>query len=75
MGRIYGDLDDRQTEYQSNMIKVEGKIINHLVIILIDSGASHYYLDPKIMDRLHLEKKNLGKYVGVTSHTPRIYFS
>jgi hypothetical protein len=43
------------------MIEVEGKIINHIVSILIDSGATHCYIDPKIVDRLHLEKSKLGK--------------
>jgi predicted aspartyl protease len=43
------------------MIEVEGKIVNQLVSILIDSGASHCYIDPKIVDRLHLEKSKLGK--------------
>jgi predicted aspartyl protease len=43
------------------MIEVEGKIINHPVSILIDSGASHCYIDPKIVDRLHLEKSKLEK--------------
>jgi hypothetical protein len=61
MGRIYESLDDRQEEYQSNMIDVEGKIINQPVAIFIDSGASHCYMDPKIVDRLHLEKSKLGK--------------
>jgi hypothetical protein len=61
MGRIYVALNDRQVEYRSNMINVEGKIINHHVSILIDSGASHFYIDPKIVDRLHLEKSKLGK--------------
>ena len=61
MGRIYATLNDRQAEYQSNMIKVEGKIINQPVAILIDSGASHCYIDPNIVDRLHLEKSKLGK--------------
>jgi hypothetical protein len=37
MGRIYASIDDRQTEYQSNMIEVEGKIINQPIAILIDS--------------------------------------
>jgi hypothetical protein len=41
MGRIYATLNDRQAEYQSNMIEVEGKIMNQLVAILIDSRASH----------------------------------
>jgi predicted aspartyl protease len=61
MGRIYAALNDRQAEYQSNMIEVEGKIINQLVSILIDSGATHCYIDPKIVDRLHLEKSKLGQ--------------
>ena len=43
------------------MIEVEGKIINHNVSILIDSGASHCYIDPEIVDRLHLEKSKLEK--------------
>jgi hypothetical protein len=40
---------------------VEGKIINHLVSILVDQGESHCYIDPKIVDILHLEKSNLEK--------------
>jgi hypothetical protein len=61
MGRNYASLDDRQVEYQSNMIEAEGKIINLPVAILIDSGACHFYIDTKIVDRLHLEKSKLGK--------------
>jgi predicted aspartyl protease len=36
-------------------------VINQLVAILIDSGASNCYIDPKIVDRLHLEKSKHGK--------------
>jgi hypothetical protein len=43
------------------MIEVEGKIINQPIAILIDSGASHCYIDPKIVDRFNLEKSKLGK--------------
>ena len=43
------------------MIEVEGKIINHHVTIFIDSRESHCYIDPKIVDRLHLEKSKIGK--------------
>jgi hypothetical protein len=57
MGRIYASLDARQEEYQSNMVEVEGNIVNHLVSILIDSGARHCYNDPKIMDRSIVKKK------------------
>ena len=43
------------------MIEVEGKIINKPVAILIDLGEIHCYIDPNIVDRLHLEKSELGK--------------
>jgi hypothetical protein len=58
---IYADLEDRQEEYQSNMIEEEGKIINHHVVILINSRASHCYIDPKIVERLHLDTSKLEK--------------
>jgi hypothetical protein len=61
MGNIYTALHDRQAEYQSNMIEVEGKIINQPIDILIDSREIHCYIDSKIVDRLHLEKSKLGK--------------
>jgi hypothetical protein len=61
VGRIYASLDDQQAKYESNMIEVESKIINHYVVILIDSGESHCCIDPKIVDRLHLEKTKLEK--------------
>jgi hypothetical protein len=56
------------------MIEVEGKIINHHVAILIDSGASCSYIDPKIVDRFHLEKSNLEKscLVQLTTGTKRL---
>jgi hypothetical protein len=41
MGIIYASLTDQHAEYQSNMIEVEGNIMNHLVSILIDLGESH----------------------------------
>ena len=43
------------------MIEVEGKIINQAVVILIYFGESHCYIDPKIVDRLHLDKRKRGK--------------
>jgi hypothetical protein len=73
IGRIYVALYDRQVEYQSNMIGVEGKIINQPVAILIDLGEIHCYIDPKIVDRLHLEKIKLDKssLVQLTNGTKR----
>jgi hypothetical protein len=43
------------------MIEVEGKIINRHVDILIYSREIHFYIDPKIANRLHLEKSKLEK--------------
>jgi hypothetical protein len=44
--RIYAALENKQLEFQSHMIEVEGMINNHAFTILIDSGASHSYIDP-----------------------------
>jgi hypothetical protein len=59
--RIYATLDNKQDEFQSHMIEVEGKINNQTIVILIDSGASHSYIDPKMVERLHLPRSKHGK--------------
>jgi hypothetical protein len=57
--RIYTVLDNKQTEFQLHMIEVEGIINDQPIAILIDSGASHSYLDPKMVERFPGSK--LGK--------------
>jgi hypothetical protein len=42
-------LDNKQAEFQSHMIEVEGMINNQPLVILIDSGASHNYVDPRVV--------------------------
>jgi hypothetical protein len=37
--RIYAGLDNRQEDYQSHMIEVEGKIDNHPIAILTDYNS------------------------------------
>jgi hypothetical protein len=61
MPRIYASLDNKQVEFQSHMIEVEGKINDQPISILIDSGASHSYIDPKLVERFHLTRSKLGK--------------
>jgi hypothetical protein len=56
MPRIYAALDNRQAYYQSHMIEVEGKIDNQPIAILIDSRASHSYIDPNLVERFKLKK-------------------
>jgi hypothetical protein len=54
--RIYAALANRQADYQSHMIEVKGKIYNHPIDILIDSGASHIYIDPNLVEIFKLNK-------------------
>jgi hypothetical protein len=44
------------------MIEVEGMINNQTIAILIDSGASHSYIDPKIVEIFHLPRSKHEKY-------------
>jgi hypothetical protein len=59
--RIYAALDNKQAEYQSHMIEVEGMINNQTISILIDSGSSYSYIDPKMVESLHLPRSKHGK--------------
>jgi hypothetical protein len=54
MPRIYVALDKKQAEFQAHMMEVEGMINNQPFIILIDSGTSHSYIDPRVVESLHL---------------------
>jgi hypothetical protein len=59
--KIYAALDNKQVEFQSHMIEVEGKTNNQPISILIDSRDSHSYLDPKTVERFQLSRRKLGK--------------
>jgi hypothetical protein len=54
MPRIYVALDNKQYDYQSPIIEVEGKIDNQPIAILIDYGASHSYINANIIEIFHL---------------------
>jgi hypothetical protein len=41
VARIYASMDNKQVEFQSHVIEVEGMIYNHAFCILIDSRDSH----------------------------------
>jgi len=43
------------------MIEVEGMINNQTITILIDSGASHSYIDPKMVESFQLPRNKHGK--------------
>jgi hypothetical protein len=58
---IYASLDKNKAKFQSHMIEVEGKINSQPIVILIDSGASHSYLDPKMVEIFLLPRRKIGK--------------
>jgi hypothetical protein len=60
--RIYVALDNKQAGYQSHMIEVEGMINNQPFTILIDSGAIHSYIDPRVLESFQLSRSKHGKY-------------
>jgi hypothetical protein len=62
MSRIYVALDNKQEEFQSHMIEVEGMINNRPLIILIDSGTSHSYVDPRVVENLCLSRSKHEKF-------------
>jgi hypothetical protein len=43
------------------MIEVEGMINNHAFTILIYSGASHSYIDPRVVENFQLSRRKYGK--------------
>jgi hypothetical protein len=59
MPRIYASLDNKQNEYHSHMIEVEGMINNHAFTILIDSGSSHSYIDPRVVESFQFLESNM----------------
>jgi hypothetical protein len=61
MPRIYAALDNRQEDYKSHMIEVEGKLDNQPTAILIDFGINHSYIDPKLIEIVKLKKSKHGK--------------
>jgi hypothetical protein len=61
MPRIYAALDNKKDEFQSHMIEVEGMINNPPFTILIDSGASHSYVDPRVVGSFHLSRSKHEK--------------
>jgi hypothetical protein len=61
MPRIYAALDNKQDEFQSHMTEVEGMINNQPFIILIDSGASHSYVYPRVVEIFHLSRSKHEK--------------
>jgi hypothetical protein len=61
MERIYAALDNKKAKFQVHMIEVEDMINNQPFIILIDSRDRHSYIDPRVVDCLHLSRNKHEK--------------
>jgi predicted aspartyl protease len=59
--RFYAAFYNKQADFHFHMVKVEGKINNQPIAILIDSGSSHSYLDPKMGETFQFPRNKLGK--------------
>jgi hypothetical protein len=62
MPRIYVALENRRADYQSHMIEIEGKIDNQSIVIFINSGANHSYIDPKKVENFKKKKCKFEKF-------------
>ena len=54
MPRINAALENRQVEYQTSMVEIEGMINQTPVTVLIDPGASISYIAPQIVEKCKL---------------------
>jgi hypothetical protein len=59
--RICATLDNKEVDFQSHLIEVEGKINDQTISILIDLGASHSYLDPNMVEIFQLPGRKIEK--------------
>ena len=58
MPRINAALKNRQADYQSSMVEVEGMVNKTPVTILIDPGASLSYISPQIVEKCNVTVEN-----------------
>ena len=58
MSIINAALQNRQVEYQTSMVEVEGMINHTPITILIDPGASLSYIAPKMVEKCKLPVEN-----------------
>ena len=54
MPRINAALENKQAEYQTSMVEVEGMLNQKPISILIDPGASLSYLSPSLVEKCKL---------------------
>ena len=48
--RIYAALEDRQEDHQSIVVEDAGKIVEKPISILINTGSTHSYITPRVVE-------------------------
>ena len=61
MPRINAALKNRQAEYQTSVVEIQGMIQHQPVSIPIDLGASLIYVSPSTVEKLNLSLKIFEK--------------
>ena len=61
MPRINAELENRQVDYQTSMVKVEGKLNQTPISILIDPRSSLSYISPHLVEKWKLLIERFAK--------------
>ena len=61
MPRINVALENRQAEYQTSMVEVEGMLNHKPISILIDPGSSLSYVSPSLVEKSKLPVEKFAK--------------
>ena len=61
MPKINAALENKQYDYQTSMVEVEGKLNQKPISILIDLGASLSYISPDLVEKCKLSVENFTK--------------
>ena len=61
MPRIKAVLENRETDYHTSMVEVEGMLNQKPISILIDLGASLIYVSPSLVEKSKLPRDKFTK--------------
>ena len=59
---INATLENRQADYQTSMVEVEGKLNQIHISILIDPGASLSYISPNLVEKCKLSVEKFARF-------------
>ncbi|XP_059073184.1 uncharacterized protein LOC131874001 [Cryptomeria japonica] len=59
--QIHAAVDNRQVDFQASPIQLDGKLFGHAVSILIDTGATECFVDPRVVSKLNVKPSYMSK--------------